>query len=77
MIRLILLLLFFNASLIFAGQSPFWNVHIFMAADNDLEEYALKDLEEMRKVLPKNANVRINLDIKSTDGIFRFNLKNF
>lgn len=39
-----------------------WTLIVYMAADNDLEEYAIQDINEMEAAIPENMNIIVLFD---------------
>ena len=58
---IIFILLIFSANVVFCESSP-KNVMIFMAADNSLEDFSYRDLDEINNSLPLNS-IDLNIEV--------------
>ena len=76
MIKSAILLIFLWAFQSLGGPLFSANVNIFMAADNDLEEFAYNDLEEIKTIWMQLKNVAINIELHTSNESKRITFKN-
>ncbi|RMG91803.1 MAG: hypothetical protein D6708_07135, partial [Candidatus Dadabacteria bacterium] len=50
------------------GQTPRWAVFVYLDGDNNLEPFALKDLDEMERALPADGSVEVWVLVDRAEG---------